>query len=67
MMRKIAITILLSVFVAFNSIADEGMWLPMLVGKNINEMQKMGFKLTADDIYSVSAAQFEEQMKGFHV
>ena len=65
MMRKIAITILLSVFVAFNSIADEGMWLPMLVGKNINEMQKMGFKLTADDIYSVNQSSLKDAIVQF--
>lgn len=65
MMRKIAITILLSVFVVFNSIADEGMWLPMLVGKNINEMQKMGFKLTADDIYSVNQSSLKDAIVQF--
>ncbi|MFN8134073.1 MAG: S46 family peptidase [Bacteroidales bacterium] len=37
--------------------ADEGMWLPMLINKyNINTMQKMGLKLTADQIYSVNQA-----------
>lgn len=35
--------------------ADEGMWLPMLVSKyNMNAMQQMGLKLTADQIYSVN-------------
>lgn len=30
--------------------ADEGMWIPMLLKKyNIEEMQKQGFKLTADE------------------
>ncbi len=64
-MRKFAITFLLSVFVAFNSVADEGMWLPMLVGKNINEMQKMGFKLTADDIYSVNQSSLKDAIVQF--
>jgi len=37
--------------------ADEGMWIPMLLKKyNIEEMQEMGFKLTAEDIYSVNEA-----------
>ena len=37
--------------------ADEGMWLPMLINKyNINTLQKMGLKLTADQIYSVNQA-----------
>ena len=37
--------------------ADEGMWLPMLINKyNMNTMQKMGLKLTAEQIYSVNQA-----------
>lgn len=35
--------------------ADEGMWLPLLLEKlNQSEMQRMGFKLTAADIYSIN-------------
>jgi len=43
---------------SFTSVfAKEGMWLPTLLNKyNINEMQQMGFKLTAEDIYSVNQA-----------
>lgn len=37
--------------------ADEGMWIPILLKKyNIEDMQKKGFKLTAEDIYSVNKA-----------
>ena len=37
--------------------ADEGMWIPMLIEKyNIKIMQEKGFKLTAEDIYSVNRA-----------
>jgi len=36
---------------------DEGMWIPMLIEKyNIKLMQEKGFKLTAEDIYSVNRA-----------
>jgi hypothetical protein len=36
-------------------LAKEGMWIPTLLNKyNIAEMQQMGFKLTAEDIYSVN-------------
>ena len=34
--------------------ADEGMWLLSLLGKNIEQMQAQGCKLTAEDIYSVN-------------
>ena len=36
-------------------LAKEGMWIPTLLDKyNINEMKQMGFRLTAQDIYSVN-------------
>lgn len=37
--------------------ADEGMWIPILIEKyNIKIMQEKGFKLSAEDIYSVNRA-----------
>ena len=42
-------------------IADQGMWLPMLIGKyNIEEMQKKGFKLTAEDVYSINQPSIKD-------
>ena len=53
-------TPLFFVFITFFSLfarADEGMWLPVLISKfNINAMQQMGLKLTADQVYSVNQA-----------
>jgi hypothetical protein len=44
-------------FPNLKALADEGMWLPMLISKyNIAEMQKMGLKLTAEQVYSVNQA-----------
>ena len=38
------------VLLGLPSWADEGMWIPMLLKKyNIEDMQKAGFKLTAED------------------
>jgi len=35
--------------------ADEGMWIPMLIEKyNIDQMQKAGLRLSAEDIYSIN-------------
>ncbi len=34
--------------------ADVGMWIPSLIGKNIDEMQRLGLKLSAEDIYSIN-------------
>jgi len=48
---------------------NEGMWLPHLVKSlNINEMQQMGFKLSADDIYNINKSSLKDavvQLGGF--
>ncbi|UBM62330.1 S46 family peptidase [Candidatus Sulfidibacterium hydrothermale] len=40
--------------------ADEGMWIPLLLHKNMAEMQKLGLKLTADEIYSINHASLKD-------
>ncbi|HZL10050.1 MAG TPA: S46 family peptidase [Prolixibacteraceae bacterium] len=41
--------------------AKEGMWIPTLLNKyNIEEMKQMGFRLTAEDIYSVNRASMKD-------
>lgn len=41
--------------------ADEGMWIPLLLKKyNIKDMQAKGFKLTAEDIYSINQASMKD-------
>ena len=56
-MRKTTL-LLVSALIAgpFLSKADEGMWLPILLEKNMATMTDMGFQLTADDIYSINHA-----------
>jgi hypothetical protein len=60
MIRKIVL------FAAFFAIilrlsAKEGMWIPILLEKyNLAEMQQMGFKLTASDIYDVNNASMKD-------
>ena len=56
-MRKTTM-LLVSALIAgpFLSKADEGMWLPILLEKNMATMTDMGFQLTADDIYSINHA-----------
>ena len=49
------------VLMAFQSArADEGMWLPALISQRIGDMQAKGFKLTAEDIYSVNQASLKD-------
>jgi hypothetical protein len=41
--------------------AKEGMWIPSLLQKyNIEEMSQMGFKLSAEDVYSVNNASMKD-------
>ena len=64
-MRKIAICLLAFVLLTLPSVADEGMWIPMLLKKyNIEDMQKAGFKLTAEDIYSINQASLKDAVVG---
>ncbi len=41
--------------------ADEGMWVPMFLKQlNIKDMKKMGFKLSAEDVYSVNQSSLKD-------
>ena len=40
--------------------ADEGMWLPVLITQRIDDMQAHGFRLTAEDVYSVNQASLKD-------
>ncbi len=60
-MKKFLIAIIaLLIGVNTTSRADEGMWIPLLINKNIAEMQEMGFKLTAEDIYNVNHSSIKD-------
>jgi hypothetical protein len=46
--------------------ADEGMWIPLLIEKyNIKLMREKGFKLSAEDIYSVNKACMKDAVVKF--
>ncbi len=55
---------LISIFTLLSAtgalVADEGMWLPSLIGERIKDMQAKGFELTAEDIYSVNQAALKD-------
>ena len=44
----------------FSAIADKGMWLPSLISSRIKDMKSKGFKLSAEDIYSVNQASLKD-------
>ena len=45
--------------------ADEGMWIPMLLGKNEAAMQKAGMKISAKDIYDINNACLKDAVMLF--
>ena len=60
-MRKLSIALILSVSLFFKAAADEGMWLPMLLGQQVyNDMVKKGLKLTKEQLYSVNKASLKD-------
>ena len=54
--------LILGALIAFSltAMADEGMWLPSLISQRIGDMQAKGFRLTAEDIYSVNQASLKD-------
>ncbi len=59
-MKKLTLLITFCYIFSLNLIAEEGMWLPILIGKNIDEMKKQGCKLSAEDIYSVNNSSLKD-------
>lgn len=56
---------LLAIFMSFTVIADEGMWLPLLIKRlNHADMQAKGLRLTADEIYSINNASLKDAIVG---
>ncbi len=45
--------------------ADEGMWIPMLIGKNYDEMVRLGLKLSKEDIYSINQSSLKDAVVQF--
>ena len=40
--------------------ADEGMWLPSLIGRQVKDMKAKGFRLSAKDIYDINRASLKD-------
>ena len=58
-MRKTLILVI-ALMAAMTARADEGMWLPSLISQRIADMQEKGFRLYADDIYSINQASLKD-------
>jgi hypothetical protein len=59
-MKKIAVVITLAIM-SFRAMADEGMWLPLLLGQETyNDMVKKGCKLTKEQIFSLNQKSIKD-------
>src|SRR5882757_7237425 len=58
--KKLLLTMVLSA-ILFRGFADEGMWLPLLLGEQVyNDMVKKGLKLTKEQLYSINKASIKD-------
>ncbi len=65
-MSKRILIFVLSFLLPFLSIADEGMWLPHMLKKlNEGDMQRMGLKLSAEQIYSINQSSLKDGVVNF--
>ena len=59
-MKKFFILVVLSISL-FRAHADEGMWLPMLLGQQVyNDMVKKGLKLTKEQLFSINKSSLKD-------
>ena len=63
-MKKIILSICAFAVLA-TARADEGMWIPMLIGKNYEEMARMGLKLSKEDLYSANQSSLKDAIVQF--
>lgn len=65
-MKKQLMFLLIAISVSLKLFADEGMWLPQLLQTlNEKEMKKMGLKINAADIYSISKSSLKDAVVSF--
>lgn len=65
MIKKITLTLFLGLFY-LSSFAGEGMWIPMLLKAMQGDMQAMGMKMTAEQIYSVNQGSLKDAIVHFN-
>ncbi len=64
-MRRFTI-LLIALLLSLITLADEGMWVPLfLKGYPIEQMKAKGFKLTAEDIYSINHSSLKDAVMQF--
>ena len=65
-MKSLLLSGLLWLSICCTAFAGEGMWLPLLLGElNESEMQSLGMKMTAEDIYSINKGSLKDAIVHF--
>lgn len=65
-MKRLKISLLAICFVLTQfAKADEGMWLPFLLGRNYEDMKKHGLRLTQEEIYSINNSSLKDAIISF--
>ncbi len=59
-MKRLSLSLVLFMLFPFFAKAGEGMWIPMLLQYNEKEMQEMGMRITAEDIYSINHSSLKD-------
>ena len=59
-MKRLLLIAVLLMATTFSAVADKGMWLPSLISSRIKDMKSKGFKLSAEDIYSINKASLKD-------
>lgn len=66
MYKRIILVFVLATSIFTTSSAKEGMWIPLLLNQmNEGEMQALGMKMTAEDIYSVNHGSLKDAIVHF--
>ncbi|HET9434150.1 MAG TPA: S46 family peptidase, partial [Chitinophagaceae bacterium] len=65
-MKKFLFTVVFSIILLFKSVADEGMWLPLLLGQQVyNDMVKRGLKLSKEQLYNINKPSIKDAIAIF--
>src|ERR1035437_4627750 len=65
-MKKYFLITLCSLLVSLHSFSEEGIWIPSLLkALNESDMQKMGCKLSADEIYNINKSSLKDAVMQF--
>jgi len=64
-MKTRIIAIFALITLSFGARADEGMWLPFMIGRNYEDMKKHGLNLSAEEIYSINNSSIKDAIISF--